>query len=280
MNPATASSFSRAGIVAVVDLLDRRQQQRPALDEELVQDLVLGVEVVVDEPVGDVRLAGDVGDAAGVEALAGEDADRRVEDLPPPVDRRCLGHQRRTSRRVAASGRPSGRRLASDGSDARISLEPLEVEVGGDEALAVGGLRRAPGPRGRRSSSARRSRSAAAPCRTGSAASTNAWFSIARARSRTSQWSRPVASVNADGHREQAGARARRGSGRAPGSGGRSRRVSPTSTPPTSAADDLVAGLLVLGLAVADPADVDVEHVDLAVGGDQLAVGRRSGTRC
>ena len=32
--------------------------------------------------------------------------------------------------------------------------------------------------------------------------------------------------------------------------------------------DDLVAGLLARRLAVADPADVDVEHVDLAVGGD------------
>ena len=97
MNPATASSFSRGGIGARVDLLDRRQQQRPALDEELVEHLVLGVEVVVDEPVGDARLAGDVGDAAGVEALAGEDADRRVEDLAAAVDRRRLGlgHQTR-----------------------------------------------------------------------------------------------------------------------------------------------------------------------------------------
>ena len=91
MKPATASSFSRAGIERAVDLLDRRQQQRPALDEELVEHLVLGVEVVVDEAVGDARLVGDVGDAAGVEALAGEDADRRVEDLPAAVDRRGLG---------------------------------------------------------------------------------------------------------------------------------------------------------------------------------------------
>ena len=34
-----------------------------------------------------------------------------------------------------------------------------------------------------------------------------------------------------------------------------------------------VAGLLVLGLAVGDAADVDVEHVDLAVDGEVLAVG-------
>ena len=70
-----------------VDLLDRGQQQRPALGEELVQDLVLGLEVVVDEPVGDAGLVGDVGDPAGVKALAGEHADRRVEDLAALVDR-------------------------------------------------------------------------------------------------------------------------------------------------------------------------------------------------
>jgi hypothetical protein len=37
--------------------------------------------------------------------------------------------------------------------------------------------------------------------------------------------------------------------------------------------DDLLARLLVLGLAVGDAADVDVEHVDLAVGGEVVAVG-------
>jgi hypothetical protein len=48
---------------------------------------------VVDEPVGHARLVGDVGHAAGVEALAREDADGGVEDHPPLVDRRpCRGH--------------------------------------------------------------------------------------------------------------------------------------------------------------------------------------------
>ena len=37
--------------------------------------------------------------------------------------------------------------------------------------------------------------------------------------------------------------------------------------------DDLGPGLLVLGLAIGDPADVDVEHVDLAVDGEVRAVG-------
>ena len=93
MKAATAASLSRGRRVAAVGLLDRRQQQRPALAEELVQHLVLGAEVVVDEPVGDAGLVGDVGDAGRVEALAGEDADRRVEDLAALVDRRRLGHQ-------------------------------------------------------------------------------------------------------------------------------------------------------------------------------------------
>ncbi len=41
---------------------------------------------MVDEAVGDPRLVGDVGDAGGVEALAGEYRDGGVEDLPAFVD--------------------------------------------------------------------------------------------------------------------------------------------------------------------------------------------------
>ena len=75
-----------------VDLLDGGEQQRPPLREQLVEDLVLGLEVVVDEPVSDAGLVGDVRDPAGVEALTGEDSDRGIEDLAALVDRRCLGH--------------------------------------------------------------------------------------------------------------------------------------------------------------------------------------------
>ena len=65
----------------------------PALEEQRVEHLVLGAEVVVDEPVGDARLVGDVRHAAGVEALAGEHAHGRVEDQrgasrPPAL--RCV----------------------------------------------------------------------------------------------------------------------------------------------------------------------------------------------
>ena len=41
---------------------------------------------MVQEPVRDARLGGDVADAGSVEALAGEDAHRRVEDLLPSFD--------------------------------------------------------------------------------------------------------------------------------------------------------------------------------------------------
>ena len=265
MKPATASSFSRARDRLAVDLLDRRQQQRPALGEQLVEHLVLGVEVVVDEPVGDAGLVGDVGHAAGVEALAREDPDRRVEDLAPPVDRRRLGHQRPRAPPRATRMR-AGRRLASDGSEARIALLELDVEVGDDEALAVGRLREHDRPTGRRSSSGRRSRSAAAPRRPGWRATTNAWFSIARARSSTSQWSLPVSSVNAEGTVITVAPRdgedpveLREAQVVADGQPERRRPGAPRR------ADDLVAGLLVVGLAIGDPADVDVEHVDLAV---------------
>ena len=106
MKPATAAELRARRLAAAVGLLDRRQQQRPALGEELVEDLVLGVEVVVDEPVGDPGLVGDVGDAGRVEALAGEDADRRVEDLAALVDRRCFRAIRRAPPSAAARRRP------------------------------------------------------------------------------------------------------------------------------------------------------------------------------
>ena len=57
--------------------------------------------------------------------------------------------------------------------------------------------------------------------------------------------------------------------------------VRPSSTPSAVAREhDLVARLLVLGLAVHAPADLDVEHVDLAVGRARLAVGAEVDARC
>ena len=92
MKPATPASLSRGGASPWPHLLDRLDQQRPALREELVEHLVLGVEVVVDEPVGDAGLVRDVGDAGAVEALPGEDRDRGVEDRAALVGGRGLGH--------------------------------------------------------------------------------------------------------------------------------------------------------------------------------------------
>ena len=169
MKAATAASLSRWLSLVAVGLFDRRQQQRPALDEELVEDLVLGAEVVVDEPVGDPGLVGDVGDARLVEALAGEDADGGVEDHPAFVERRraLLEPRHQTSPAPArARRRPRGGGWRA----------PAATRGRGPGRRGRGRRRRSPRrrarsparrPRGRRSPSARRSRSAAAPCRPG-----------------------------------------------------------------------------------------------------------------
>ena len=83
-----------AGMLAGVDLRDDLEHHAPALEEDGVEDLVLGVEVVVDEAVGDLRLVGHVGDPAAVEALPGEDPHGGVEDEPPLVDRGAVARGR------------------------------------------------------------------------------------------------------------------------------------------------------------------------------------------
>ena len=70
-----------------VRLGDRREHHVPAVQEQRVEDLLLGGEVVVDEAVGDSGLVRDVRHAAGVEALPREHADGGVEDHPALVDR-------------------------------------------------------------------------------------------------------------------------------------------------------------------------------------------------
>ena len=82
---------ARGELVALVDGDDRVDHDLPALGEERVEDLLLRVEVVVDEPVGHARLVRDVGHAAVVEALPREHGDRGVEDHPALVD--LVGHQ-------------------------------------------------------------------------------------------------------------------------------------------------------------------------------------------
>ncbi len=197
MKPAIASSFSRAGMSWRVDLADRLEQDVPALQEQRVEHLVLGAEVVVDEPVGDARLVGDV-------ATRG----------------RCgsPGGRRRGRRRRGSAGACRPRPAASVATRVRPSAVDLRAAVG--ERGQVG-ADRAPGGRGRarrrcgvsmsgawastiapgvddhRAAAGAAGPGACAP--TWLAATTKAWFSIARARSRTSQWSRVVGEVNAAG---------------------------------------------------------------------------------
>ena len=178
MNDAIACSLSRALLsrASTSAITSSRTFQRSRKTVSRISSL--DSEVVVDEPVGDARLVGDVGDAARVEALAGEDADRRVEDLAA-----LLGG------RLAAAGRRAIRRCHLDrgavGERRQLAADPrlcVEIEVGDDVALA----RRAPwparGPTDRRSATARPSRMPPRCEPIWLAATTNACSSIARAR--------------------------------------------------------------------------------------------------
>ena len=69
-------------LVRRLDGVEALEQLPPVLAEDRLQHLLLGGEVVVEEPVRDARLLGDVPDARGVVAGAGEHPDGRVEDEP------------------------------------------------------------------------------------------------------------------------------------------------------------------------------------------------------
>ena len=145
MNEATMYSLSRAACPARVDLGDRVEHDLPALGEERVEDLLLRLEVVVDEPVGDAGLVGDVGDAAGWKPWRAKTriaASRISRRLSTPRPRAAI-------RRVTSVGPAVGARHAVG--EARQLLAHLvlarEVEVGGDEALLVGRAREHLAPR-------------------------------------------------------------------------------------------------------------------------------------
>ena len=97
MKPAMCVQLLVGGDLLGVRVADRLEQDVPALQEERVEDLVLGLEVVVDEPVGDARLVGDVRHPARVEALAREHAHGGVEDDAPLVHRLLGRHYAGTS---------------------------------------------------------------------------------------------------------------------------------------------------------------------------------------
>src|ERR1019366_5659527 len=91
-----------------VYLADQREHHVPALEEERVEDLVLGSEVVVDEAIGHACLIGDVRHPACVKALAREHAHGRIEDHTALV--RGLGARSRRSPRAHAGTPPRGSR--------------------------------------------------------------------------------------------------------------------------------------------------------------------------
>ena len=71
-------------VVERLDRVDRPDHRAPHLAEDSFEDGVLRLEVVVDEPVGDACLLGDVAHTAGVVALLREGAHGCVEDLAAP----------------------------------------------------------------------------------------------------------------------------------------------------------------------------------------------------
>ena len=84
-------------LVGLLDALDPLEEDAPVLVEDRLEHLVLRVEVVVEEPVRDAGLLGDVADAARVEPLAREHAHGGVEELTPLVLYRCDFRPRRRS---------------------------------------------------------------------------------------------------------------------------------------------------------------------------------------
>ncbi len=130
--------------------VDRVEQQLPALEEERVEDLLLGVEVVVDEAVGDARLSATSETRQEWNPWRAKTRDRGVEDHPALVDAgasaRGAGHQVVPHRLRDSDTRRSTRlaRLGQPPTDLGLAVE---IEIGGDEALLVGRAREDLAPR-------------------------------------------------------------------------------------------------------------------------------------
>ena len=273
MKAAIAYSFSRGVRSEASASRDRGQHHVPALQEQRVEDLLLGGEVVVDEPVGDAGLVGDVRHAAGVKALAREHADRRVEDHPALV-----GGGRRADR-----GRPVvsivGRRRASAGSRRRTSSQRREIEVGDDRRLAVGraGQHEAPRVDDHRAPAGAQAAGMVSDLVGGD------HEALVLDRPRPEQHLPVVArgrERERGRHGDHVARRAPPGSGTAPGSAGRSRCSARARCRRELRDHDLVTGLLGVGLGVHGSVDLDVEQVDLAVDGADARRRVRSGRWC
>ena len=72
---------------------NRAEEPPPRLVEDRLEDRILGVEVVIDEAVGDTGLPRNVPDRGRVIALAGEDSDGGFEDQLP-LFHGTLAHRR------------------------------------------------------------------------------------------------------------------------------------------------------------------------------------------
>ena len=75
-------------VACLLDALDRLDQRPPGLTKDAAENVLLRLEVVVEQPVGDARLLCDVAHAARVVALAREDPHRCVEEQSALVFRR------------------------------------------------------------------------------------------------------------------------------------------------------------------------------------------------
>ena len=123
----------------------------------------------------------------------------------------------------------------------------------------------------------------AVACRTAPAPARRHWFSIARARSSTSQWSLPGRAREGARAPAASARRARPARGRARGSAGRSRPRARSRRSRRLRDDHLLAGRDARRLAedaAAARAEIDVEEVDLAVDGLDLAARARSARWC
>src|SRR5439155_16432032 len=77
------------GFVCLLHRPDSVEHVTPGLAEDRLEQLLLRSEIVIEQPVGDTRLLGDVTDTRRVIALAREDAHSGIEDEAPLVLMTC-----------------------------------------------------------------------------------------------------------------------------------------------------------------------------------------------